>query len=70
MSYDIITAKTRQIINSHNNLSIWKKIEFNCQRKNNCPESSKCQTTKTLQNVLIALVPTKGIKTDLQSRTK
>ena len=70
MSYDIITAKTRQIINSHNNLSIWKKREFNCQCKNNCPVSSKCHTTKTVKNVLIALVPTKGIKTDLQSRIK
>ena len=71
MSYDIIAAKTRHKLSTViTKLKHLEKREFNCQRKNNCPVSSTCQTTKTLKNVLIALVPTKGNKTDLQSWIK
>ena len=35
-------------------LSIYNKNECNCQRKNNCPVSGKCQTTKTLYKYIYA----------------
>ena len=72
MSYNIITAKTRHKLSTViiENLSIWKKREYNCQRKKNCPVSSKCQTTKTLYKCTYWFSTNKGNKTDLQSQRK